>query len=947
MIDTIDELDASLAIVTETWLADGETLEEDKQDLVLGAGISLICKNRPRNLNGQAYGGVALFFKSDLCSFKEIHFNNPDSFEIVVAAGSIRGHTRKVVAVGCYIPPNYATARGKACLDYIYNLVIEVKRRYKDPYIIVSVDFNQWDAAYALEEFRDIKESESGPTRGTSRIDRTFTNFESVNKTGILEPLRTEESSGHVRHSDHKIFFMNARLKRKERYRWLTYSYRYNNEISAAKFGEWLTAKDWADVVQAKGSNNKANLYQKQILNAIEQFFPLRTIKRRNIDPPWINEKIRRLIKARKRIFVDTGGRTPEWKRMKKKTDKLIEKRRKIYQESQKIALLAEDADRNFFKQTKNYMTKERKAPFDVRDLFPGRTESQVADILAEHFNAISCEFKQLENDEIPKTYSKAVPELPIHEVALRQKKFRKPKSVVKGDIFPNLVTKYADFLAVPLTSIYNEISATKIWPDVWKEERVTVIPKCGIPTEVGQLRNISCTMLASKVYESYVLNWALSQVKLKENQFGGSKGCGTSHLLISVWQNILEDLEDCRAATLLTAIDYAKAFNRMSFQECLNAFARHGASSEIIALVATFLTGRTMSVRVGNEWSRPRAVHGGVPQGSILGVLLFNITTDNLEDEVNATGFNGTTQPRDNNGDAPLRAAEQLLEESMDEESNDDLSSTPIGEEVDFEPGVTPFRQGSSQFVFLSKARNVRRSLFDPDRTLLRDRTLPLEHSRKTAAVWKDRPTSKHKYVDDGILDTKLNMENTVATTDMSGKVTRDKHALSCQNLFRRVIYNAESIGMKVNSSKTNMLCISDAMSFSAQAHIFSMQGERLNSSQSLKLLGFHFGERPTVQEHVAAVRRKFRGRYWLLIHLGKNGFTESELLKAYTTIVRPIAEYCAPVFHSMLNDRQDEELEKLQATALKYIYGFGPSYAQLREISGLKTLRQRRIEL
>ena len=141
---------------------------------------------------------------------------------------------------------------------------------------------------------------------------------------------------------------------------------------------------------------------------------------------------------------------------------------------------------------------------------------------------------------------------------------------MVKGDIFPELVTKYADLLAVPLTAIYNDISETKIWPKIWKNESVTIIPKTRTPTEIGQLRNISCTMLASKVYESFVLGWTLGQVKLKDNQFGGSKGCGAAHLLISVWQNVLQDLKDCRAGTLLTAIDYAKAFNRMQYQECL-----------------------------------------------------------------------------------------------------------------------------------------------------------------------------------------------------------------------------------------------------------------------------------------------------------------------------------------------------------------------------------------
>ena len=65
-----------------------------------------------------------------------------------------------------------------------------------------------------------------------------------------------------------------------------------------------------------------------------------------------------------------------------------------------------------------------------------------------------------------------------------------------------------------------------------------------------------------------------------------------------------------------------------------MRAFARKGASTQTIAILATFLSNRTMSVRVKDTWSDPLPVYGGVPQGSILGVLLFNIATDDLEDE-------------------------------------------------------------------------------------------------------------------------------------------------------------------------------------------------------------------------------------------------------------------------------------------------------------------------
>ena len=83
----------------------------------------------------------------------------------------------------------------------------------------------------------------------------------------------------------------------------------------------------------------------------------------------------------------------------------------------------------------------------------------------------------------------------------------------------------------------------------------------------------------------------------------------------------------------MVTDIDYVKAFNRLRFPHCVRAFARKGASTQIIPLLATFLSNRTMSVRVANIWSEPRPVYGGVTQGSILGVMLFNIATDDLED--------------------------------------------------------------------------------------------------------------------------------------------------------------------------------------------------------------------------------------------------------------------------------------------------------------------------
>ena len=72
--------------------------------------------------------------------------------------------------------------------------------------------------------------------------------------------------------------------------------------------------------------------------------------------------------------------------------------------------------------------------------------------------------------------------------------------------------------------------------------------------------------------------------------------------------------------------------------------------------------------------------------------------------------------------------------------------------------------------------------------------------HIKKTSAIWIPRDPSIHKFVDDGIIDSKLDMENTTAVIDGQGVTKKTKHAIASQNLFRRIVKNAESIGMKVN---------------------------------------------------------------------------------------------------------------------------------------------------
>ena len=62
LIDCCEEMDTTIGIITEMWLADGESLDRDLHDLARGAGLGMICLNRPPGQRGVSHGGVAIVY---------------------------------------------------------------------------------------------------------------------------------------------------------------------------------------------------------------------------------------------------------------------------------------------------------------------------------------------------------------------------------------------------------------------------------------------------------------------------------------------------------------------------------------------------------------------------------------------------------------------------------------------------------------------------------------------------------------------------------------------------------------------------------------------------------------------------------------------------------------------------------------------------------------------
>ena len=209
----------------------------------------------------------------------------------------------------------------------------------------------------------------------------------------------------------------------------------------------------------------------------------------------------------------------------------------------------------------------------------------------------------------------------------------------------------------------------------------------------------------------------------------------------------------------------------------------------------------------------------------------------------------------------------------------------------------------------------------------------------------WINVPAAVKAYVDD------LNIIEKIRHSDAVSHITQDKqccmaHAPQSQCIFKQLCSRTDEMSMKVNEQKTQVLCISAAKT----AHVTSFintKSSRIKSGKELKILGFWFNERPTVDLHFEKMIKKFRGRLWTLRHLRRAGMSKEDLLFIYKSVIRPVFDFASVAYHTMIGCVQEETLEILQRRALKIIFGTENSTKDLMAKSGLPTLIDRRERL